>query len=200
MNASNDPMPFLEESERPWTEAESRVRDALLRYEETPPSELEGRVMRELGHSSPGAGTSSYRLWIPAAGLIAIAGMWWITQLESPSPIVEEGAQQVDDPIVPAKEDKLEVSVVEAKEVNVDDDSATDTESQTQKIETTEIEVAEQKPIPAVQADTSDDVPVLMEKQTASSQNAGAQGPSTLQLAPGHPQTETKKASLEVKD
>ena len=193
-------MPFLEESEGPWTEVESQVRDALLRYEETPPSELEGRVMRELGHRSPGAGTSSYRLWIPAAGLIAIAGMWWITQLESPSPIVEEGAQQVDEPIVPVNEDKPEVSVVEAKEVNVDDDSATDTESQTQQIEASEIEVAEQKPIPAVQSDISDDVPVLMEKQTASSQNAGAQGPSTLQLDPGHPQTETKKASLEVKD
>ena len=200
MNSSNDPMPFLEESEGPWTEVESQVRDALLRYEETPPSELEGRVMRELGHRSPGAGTSSYRLWIPAAGLIAIAGMWWITQLESPSPIVEEGAQQVDEPIVPVNEDKPEVSVVEAKEVNVDDDSATDTESQTQQIEASEIEVAEQKPIPAVQSDISDDVPVLMEKQTASSQNAGAQGPSTLQLDPGHPQTETKKASLEVKD
>lgn len=200
MNSSNDPMPFLEESEGPWTEAESQVRDALLRYEETPPSELEGRVMRELGHSSPGAGTSSYRLWIPAAGLIAIAGMWWITQLESPSSIVEEGTEQVDQSMAPAIEDKPEVSVVEAKEVNVDDDSATDTESQTQQIEVSEIEVAEQKPIPAVQSGISDDVPVLMEKQTASSQNAGAQGPSTLQLDPGLPQTETKKASLEVKD
>jgi hypothetical protein len=194
MKSTLEHMPPLDRTETPWTEAEMRIREALLAAETEAPADLEARVMEALD-ATPGVGHSSGR-WVWGAALLTGAAMVGAMLLSDTDQATMQ-PQAVSEPLesVAASSSAEAVEATPMKEASQND------------LENQEVTAVTEMPVSVQKSNDQAEVaqPLRMEQLEALGGREASEvsrldvNPAGLQTDADKPRLERRPATLEVK-
>ena len=192
MKSHLDHMPPLESGDAPWTEAEVRVREAMLSSEVDVPEGLEASVMASL--DSPVSGTATRLSWTWGAAILVCGVLVWVNW-GSLEPEVERGESRT--PTMEAESTPMGESTETSVEYPVaKDDSETtvvsDVEVKSASAHSSSEEEMTSQPAPAPPLES-------MDGRAATQLETNAPTSSDLRQPGAAPRLERRPATLEVK-